>query len=118
MTIVYPRIECRAVKIVINRMQWLIARRKYGEISRAQFLEKYSELRNELNLSPEYVALRRLIVGRSRGVCEKCGVKRGSQMAHKQMVARRPDLALHASNVYWGCVECHQLDHPEIKLGE
>lgn len=77
---------------------------------------EYDKLRLELNNSEEYKALRRKVIARAKGKCEKqCG-RDGDQMCHRIAVAYRPDLALSITNVYWGCGPCHSLDHPELKL--
>lgn len=79
-------------------------------------MHEYEKLRFALNETEDYKALRRFVIARSGGKCEKCEATAGNQMCHKIGVSFRPDLALRKDNVYWGCQECHQLDHPELKL--
>jgi hypothetical protein len=57
-----------------------------------------------------------MVAARADGLCEKCQKAPGDQMCHKIGVSYRPDLALKKDNVYWGCGECHQLDHPDMQL--
>lgn len=116
MPIIYPRIECSDARILINKIRRLTAKRKWLEISRHQFLREYSVLREALNQSGAYQQLRKKVFDRAEGVCEKCRSKRGNQMAHVTPVAMSPERALDEKNVYWACRECHQLDHPDLKL--
>lgn len=116
MPVVYPAIQHSEAHVVIRKMKRLMSRRYCHEISRTKFMTEYSKLREELNNTEEYKQLRRIVISRSGGVCEKCKQVPGDQMCHKAGVSFRPDLALRKDNVYWGCGECHQADHPELKL--
>lgn len=116
MPVVYPEISHSPALALIRRIRVLKSRRYNHEISRTKFLHDYDKLRTELNETEEYKALRRLVIARANGLCEKCRATPGNQMCHKMAVAVRPDLALRKDNVYWGCDECHQADHPELKL--
>lgn len=116
MPVVYPELQHSEGLAVIRKMKRLMAQRYCHEISRTKFMHEYDKLRTELNETEEYKALRRFAIARAAGQCEKCKQVPGNQMCHKVGVSFRPDLALRKDNVYWGCDECHQADHPELKL--
>jgi 5-methylcytosine-specific restriction endonuclease McrA len=116
MAIVYPSIDCRPVKIIQNRMRWLLARRRYHEVSRKEFLAQWGALREEMNATFEYQQLRKEVIARCEGICEKCKKAVGNQMAHIHPVSVKPEIALKPDNVYWACGPCHQLDHPNLEL--
>jgi hypothetical protein len=116
MAIVYPVLQHRPALFVIKQMQHVLARRRNGEISRPYFLNRWGALRAELNDTEEYKTLRRKVYARSQGTCEKCKLVPGNQMCHKTAVAFRPELSLRLDNVYLGCDDCHQEDHPDLVL--
>ena len=116
MPVVYPELNPSSAIGIIADIRRLKSRRYNHEISRIRFLVIYEALREALNETEEYKTLRRFIIRRSYGKCEKCHTKLGNQMCHKIGVAFRPDLALRKDNVYWGCDSCHQLDHPDLRL--
>lgn len=116
MALVFPQIEHRPAWVLLNKLQHVKAMRYAHEISRAYFLKRWRELRDELHETEDYKALRRMVYARAGGICEKCQKVPGNQMCHKTAVAMRPDLALRPDNVYLGCDSCHQEDHPDIVL--
>ena len=116
MPVIFPVVDVPDSRRIIRMMTKLKTQRYTREISRAKFLAEYEVLRNALHETEEYKALRRKVIARSEGVCEKCEKAPGDQMCHKIGVAFRPDLALRMDNVYWGCGPCHQLDHPDMQL--
>jgi hypothetical protein len=116
MPLIYAEPSVDSASAVIRKMLRLKSRRYNHEISRQKYLFEWEKLRKELNETPEYKELRRLVFARSGGKCEKCKTAPGTQMCHKMAVAYRPELALRKDNVYLGCLECHQLDHPDLKL--
>jgi len=116
MALIYPELNPSNAYGIIAEIRRLKARRFNHEISRTKFLAIYEVLREALNDSPEYKTLRRFVIVRSFGKCEKCWKVPGTQMCHKISVAFRPDLALRRENVYWGCQQCHQADHPDLQL--
>ena len=113
MAIIYPVIKENTAQSVIFAMRKLKSRRFNHEISRVRFMQEYDKLRTALNATEEYRALRRKVIARAKGKCEKCHSVAGDQMCHRIAVAFRPDLALDIRNVYWGCERCHSLDHIE-----
>lgn len=116
MAVVFPEVAYSDASHIVRLIRRLKAKRFSHDISRTKFLAEYEVLRELLNSTEEYKALRRKVVARAKGVCEKCKAVPGDQMCHKIGVAFRPDLALRMDNVYWGCGECHQLDHPDMQL--
>ena len=116
MPVVFPELQFSSAHAIIRDIRRLKARRFTHEISRAKFLACYEKLREALNDTEEYKALRRKVIARAKGMCEKCTHNPGDQMCHKIAVGYRPDLALRIDNVYWGCQPCHQLDHPDLRL--
>ena len=116
MPVIYPELRQSSAAGLIVAIRRLKAKRFNHEISRSRFLTVYEALRNELHETEEYKMLRRFVIARSMNRCEKCKKAAGSQMCHKIGVAFRPDLALRKDNVYWGCLTCHQQDHPDLRL--
>jgi hypothetical protein len=116
MSVIYPEVAKTAAKFVILAIRRLKSQRYNHEISRTKFLAQYEILRNALNSTDEYKELRRKVIARAGGICEKCQKARGDQLCHKTGVSFRPDLALRMDNVYWGCLPCHQQDHPDLRL--
>lgn len=116
MALVFPILAHSNALSVISAIRRLKAKRYSHEISRVVFLREYEKLRAQLNDTEEYKELRRIVIARSGGICEKCQKVPGDQMCHKIGVSFRPDLALRKDNVYWGCGPCHQQDHPDLRL--
>ena len=116
MAVIFPEIHHSNAQGVIRSMLRLKSRRYCHEISRTAFMREWDKLRRELNETEEYKTLRRRVIHRAQGKCEKCHQREGDQMCHRLAVAHRPDIALSLTNVYWGCGPCHSLDHPELKL--
>jgi hypothetical protein len=116
MPILYPEVQKNDARRIILAIRRLKSQRYNHEISRAKFLSQYEILRYALNETEEYKELRRKVIARAKGICEKCREVLGDQMCHKAGVSFRPDLALRMDNVYWGCQPCHQKDHPDLQL--
>lgn len=116
MPVIFPSIKITPAQTVISAMRRLKSRRFNHEISRAKFLYEFGVLRDQLNETEEYKTLRRTAIARAKGMCEKCHEVPGEQLCHISGVSFRPDLALRLDNVYWGCLPCHQLDHPDLQL--
>lgn len=101
---------------LIGQMEDLLAERRKLLISRRTFLKRYSLLRRELEMTPEYHYVRAQAFARAGGKCEKCGKVPPTQLCHKKRVAIFPRLALATDNLYAGCASCHQADHPKFKV--
>lgn len=116
MPVIYPSIKITPAQEIISAMRRLKSKRFNQEISRAKFMAQWEVLREQLNETEEYKQLRRTAIARAKGRCEKCKRAPGEQLCHVAGVSFRPDLALRLDNVYWGCLPCHQLDHPDLRL--
>lgn len=101
---------------IIEKMEKLRLDRFKLLINRRTFLRRYSLLRRELELTPEYALTRALTFQRAKGVCEKCGKAPATQLCHKRQVSRFPQLALATDNLYAGCANCNQDDTPQFKV--
>lgn len=116
MPVVFPVFQHSTAQSIVSAIRRLKTKRFNHEISRAKFLADYVTLRQLLHDTDEYKQLRRKVIVRSQGLCEKCKKVPGTEMCHKIGVSFRPDLALRMDNVYWGCLSCHALDHPDMNL--
>ena len=99
---------------VIRKMNAVRFARKFGKLTRVQFLKAWGKLRAELAKTKEYRTLRNEVGARADGNCEGCGnrVKRGGVVHHVVPVAWNPDLALTPSNCKFLCYRCHVKVHP------
>lgn len=116
MAVIFPELQKHEARRLILAIRSLKAKRYNRDISREKFLSQYEILREALNETQEYKDLRKRVIVRAKGICEKCHEAPGDQMCHKVGVSFRPDLALRMDNVYWGCGPCHQQDHPDLQL--
>lgn len=101
---------------IIGQIEALLGERRKLAINRRTFLKRYSQLRRELELTPEYLFVRAQAFARAKGVCEKCCAVPPTQLCHKKQVSRFPRLALATANVYAGCASCNQSDTPQFKV--
>ncbi len=116
MPLVYPNTAPETASDIVRAIQRNNDNRYHGLVSRRSYLARHADLRRRLSYTTEYKALRQHVWERSGGRCEKCKAAPAKHLAHKLAVAMYPKLALDEKNVYYACVECHQLDHPHIKL--
>lgn len=114
--ILFPAPQLGDAVGIIDRMEKLLAERHRLLINRRTFLKRYSQLRRELELTPEYLFVRAQAFARAKGLCEKCCAAPPTQLCHRKQVSRFPSLALATANLYAGCAACNQSDTPQFKV--
>lgn len=114
--ILFPSPQLGDAVGIIEQMKELLVERHRLLINRRTFLKRYSQLRRELELTPEYLFIRAQAFARAKGLCEKCCAVPPTQLCHKKQVSRFPQLALATANVYAGCAQCNQADTPQFKV--
>lgn len=114
--ILFPAPQLGDAASIIKRLEKLLSDRRQLLINRRTFLRRYSLLRAELEMTPEYALTRMLTFQRAAGVCEKCHLALATQLCHKKQVSRFPQLALASDNLYAGCPDCNQEDTPQFKV--
>lgn len=110
MPILIPQgISVRPAKDVIKDMQVLLERRRSWRETRRSFLEKYSVLRQELELTVEYAQFHAEVCFRSGGICERAEcVSAAEHVHHKVRVALAPHMALDTRYAEHICIEHHR----------
>lgn len=89
---------------------WCSARRDEIAVAEAKTKKLSDAEYNRYLASPEWAAKRKLVLARSRGMCEGCGVARATDVHHLSYLHRYDEFLFELLAV---CRSCHLKLHPE-----
>jgi hypothetical protein len=100
---------------IIKAMKQLLASRRFGFLSRRQFMLRWDKLRKALFLTPEYQAFRAEVIKRAGGMCQMCTKRTADHVHHPVQVSYAPERALDLTNGQAACVGCHEQHHRDAR---